>query len=83
MTWQIELTKTAIQDISLLSDKQKIKLKEILRQIAADPTIGKALVGDLKGYFSIRLSLKDRVVYRMEKDRLIVIVLRCRSHYGE
>jgi Txe/YoeB family toxin of Txe-Axe toxin-antitoxin module len=83
MSWRIELTKTAIKDISLLSDKQKLKLKEILRQISSDPTIGKALIGDLKGYFSVRLSLKDRVVYRIEKDRLIVVILRCRSHYGE
>jgi mRNA-degrading endonuclease RelE of RelBE toxin-antitoxin system len=51
--WQIELTKTTQKDIAILSPKLKKKAKELLRTISKDPSIGKPLMGDLKGYFSV------------------------------
>jgi Txe/YoeB family toxin of Txe-Axe toxin-antitoxin module len=57
---------------------------DILRnQITVDPYSGKALVGDLKGYYSVRLSYQDRIVYSIEDDRLIVYVIRAKTHYGD
>lgn len=57
---------------------------DILRnQIAVDPYSGKALVGDLKGYYSVRLSYQGRIVYSIEDDRLIVYVVRAKTHYGD
>lgn len=81
--WQVEFTKTAIKDLSQLTEKQRLRAKELIRQIAENPSIGKALVGDLKGYFSVRLNLKDRIVYRKEEDRLVIMIVRCKSHYGD
>jgi addiction module RelE/StbE family toxin len=82
--YAIEFTKQAQKDITKLSPKLKDKLKDILRhKISIAPEAGKALVGDLKGYYSVRLSFQDRIVYRIENGRCVVVVIRARSHYGE
>lgn len=82
--YKLEFTKQAQKDISKLSPKLKRKLKSILRnKISVAPESGKALVGDLKGYFSVRLSFQDRIVYRIENDRCVVVVIRAKTHYGD
>jgi Txe/YoeB family toxin of toxin-antitoxin system len=84
VTYTIRFTRQAAKDIKKLSPKLQNKLKEILRhRIAEDPYSGKALVGDLKGYYSVRLSLQDRIVYSIEDTELVVMVVRARTHYGE
>ncbi len=44
--------------------------------------IGKpeALRGDLSGFWSRRINDKDRLIYRIEGDN--IIILSCRYHYG-
>ena len=82
--YEILFTKQAQKDVSKLSPKLRSKLKDILRnKIAVEPMSGKALIGDLKGYYSVRLSIQDRIVYRIESERLIVVIIRARSHYGD
>jgi addiction module RelE/StbE family toxin len=84
VTYCIRFTKQAAKDVRRLSPKLQQKLKEILRnRIAVDPYSGKALVGELKGYYSVRLSRKDRVVYSIYNNELIVLVVRAKTHYGE
>nr|WP_234968932.1 type II toxin-antitoxin system YoeB family toxin [Thiomicrospira sp. ALE5] len=57
---------------------------DILRnKISISPQSGKPLVGDLKGYYSIRLSFQDRIVYRIEEGRCIVLLIRAQTYYGE
>lgn len=83
-SYQIVLTKQAQKDIAMLSPKLQNKLKDILRnKIALFPQTGKPLTGDLKGYYSVRLSFQDRIVYRIEDGRCIVVVVRAKTHYGE
>ncbi|TAN64954.1 MAG: type II toxin-antitoxin system mRNA interferase toxin, RelE/StbE family [Methylobacter sp.] len=82
--YQIEFTKQAQKDITKLTPKLKSKLKDILRnKISIWPQSGKPLVGDLTGYYSVRLSFQDRIVYRIENDRCVVLIVRAKSHYGE
>lgn len=84
MVYQVEFTKKAAKDVKKLSPKLVVKLKEILRnKIAVAPYSGKPLVGDLKGYYSVRLSYQDRVVYTIDDTKVLVTVIRARSHYGE
>jgi Txe/YoeB family toxin of Txe-Axe toxin-antitoxin module len=52
-------------------------------KISVAPESGKALAGDLKGYFSRRLSFQDRIVYRIENVRCVVVVIRAKTHYGD
>ena len=84
MKYAIRFSRQAQKDIRKLTPKLKKKLMDILRnQIAVDPYSGKALVGDLKGYYSVRLSYQDRIVYSIEDDCLIVYVVRAKTHYGD
>jgi len=83
-SYQIEFTKQAQKDVVRLTPRLKQKLKDILRyKIAVEPETGKPLVGDLKGYYSVRLSFQDRIVYRIENDRCVVVIIRAKTHYGD
>jgi mRNA-degrading endonuclease RelE of RelBE toxin-antitoxin system len=82
--YRIRFTRQASKDVRQLTPKLRMKLKDILRnRLAADPHSGKALVGDLKGYYSVRLTIKDRIVYCIHDDELVVLVVRAKTHYGE
>jgi Txe/YoeB family toxin of Txe-Axe toxin-antitoxin module len=48
-----------------------------------DPFSGKKLVGDLDGFYSVRLTYKDRIVYSVDEKSHTVFVHRARTHYGE
>jgi mRNA-degrading endonuclease RelE of RelBE toxin-antitoxin system len=84
MRYTLRFTKKAQKDIQSLSPKLKAKAKDILRhKIAHEPTAGKPLTGGLKGYYSVRLSYQDRIIYRIEEGECIVLVVRARTHYGD
>jgi Txe/YoeB family toxin of toxin-antitoxin system len=83
VSYRVRFTRQAEKDIEKLTPKLRDKLKDIVRKrLAVDPYSGKALVGPLKGCYSVRLSYQDRIVYSIHDDELIVMVLRARSHYG-
>jgi len=80
--FRIQITRRAQKDIATLNPKLKKKLREILvNRIAVNPFDGKKLVGDLRGCWSVRLTLKDRVVYSIDEEQHIVYILRARTHY--
>jgi len=84
MAYEIRFTKEAIKDINKLSPKLKKKLKDIaLNQIAEEPYRGKKLIGDLSGFFSIRLSYKDRIIYSINEEDNNVFIHRAKTHYGD
>ncbi len=84
MRYEIRFSRQAEKDVRKLTPKLKKKLMDILRnRLAVDPYAGKALVGDLKGYYSVRLSYQDRVVYSIKDEKLMVYVIRARTHYGD
>lgn len=84
MNYEIRITKQALKDIKELTEQQKRKLRDILAVvIALNPYEGKKLVGDLEGNFSIRLNLKDRIVYSIDDDKKVVYIKRAKTHYGE
>ncbi|MFC1582994.1 type II toxin-antitoxin system RelE/ParE family toxin, partial [Planctomycetota bacterium] len=61
MIYEVEFTKEAFKDIQKLSPKLKKKAKDIItNQIIKEPELGKKLMGDLTGFYSVRLSYKDR-----------------------
>ena len=82
--YEIRFTKEAAKDFHELTPKLQQKLKEILtKAIAPDPRCGKRLVGDLAGFFSVRLTYKDRIVYSIDDNMHVLFVHRIRTHYGE
>ena len=82
--YEIRFTKEAVKDVKKLTPRLKKKLREILEEsIAVDPFSGKKLIGDLKGFYSVRLTYQDRIVYSIDQKNRIVFVHRARTHYSE
>jgi len=84
MVYQIIFSQKASKDIGKLSPKQKEKLKIILQEIlSVNPYIGKPLKGNLKGLYSYRLNIKDRILYEIILDDKIILIIRTKTHYGD
>ena len=82
--YEIRLTKEALKDVNKLSPRLKSKLKDILERIIShEPYSGKKLVGQLKGFYSKRLSFQDRIVYTIDEEEKKVYIHRARTHYGD
>ena len=80
--YRIRMTRRAATDAATLTPKLRRKLKDILlNRIAVAPHRGKKLVGELAGYWSVRLTYKDRIVYRIDEAETVVYVLRARTHH--
>ncbi len=81
--FQIFFTKQAKKDVQLLSPKLKQKLKNILIEvISQNPNAGKKLIGELEGNLSYRLTIKDRIIYSIDKKNNRIYIKRARTHYG-
>jgi len=84
MPYEVRFSKVAFKDVKKLSPKLQKKLKDIITtQISHDPYAGKRLVGDLTGVYSIRLTLKDRIVYSIDEEHQIVYIHRAKTHYSD
>jgi mRNA interferase RelE/StbE len=78
MDYQVELTPQAIAMISQIKDRREQQgIVERLKKLESDPLLqGKALTGDLKGYYSVRaVGQRYRIVYQVIQERVIVIVV--------
>ncbi|OQY04919.1 MAG: toxin of toxin-antitoxin system [Desulfobacteraceae bacterium 4572_123] len=82
--YEIRFTKEALKDVKKLTPRLKAKLKDILeKQVSQEPYSGKKLVGQLKAFYSIRLTFQDRIVYSIDEENRKVYVHRAKTHYGE
>jgi len=74
----VEWSPTAVRALSAVGDKRiQRKIFERASSLALEPeTQGKALVGPLAGYRSVRaIGQRYRIVYRVERGRVVVFVL--------
>ncbi len=65
-------------------DKQTLKkINALIKDVQRTPFMGignpEALKHNLSGWWSRRINLEDRLVYRVENES--VIILQCRKHY--
>ncbi len=86
MSWEVVLSRQAVKDAKRLAaagmKPQALKLLELLeRDPFANPPRVEKPVGDLVGYYSRRINIQHRLVYRVDAQRRIVHVLRMWSHY--
>lgn len=77
--WVVKFTKNAEKDKKLLkSAGLEEKVKKLLNLIAQNPFQNppsyEKLVGDLQGYYSRRINLQHRLVYRVHEDINTVVV---------
>jgi mRNA interferase RelE/StbE len=80
--YRILFTAVAAKDVKKLTPQLKNKLKDITLSLLKEPYFGKRLVGDLKGFYSLRLSHKDRVVYSIDEKSSTIYIHRAKTHYN-
>ena len=86
VSWEVILSKRAVKDAKKLARAglrpQAERLLELLSEdpLQSPPRFEK-LVGDLSGFFSRRISLQHRLIYRIDRKRRVVHVLRMWTHY--
>lgn len=84
----VKFSKQAEKDKKLLKQAGLEKTtKDMLDIIKTDPFQNppnfEKLKGNLKGFFSRRISLRHRLVYKVDENVNEVIVLRMWTHYGD
>lgn len=84
--WVIKFTKNAEKDKKLIkSVGLESKVKKLLSLISENPfkipPSYEKLVGDLQGYYSRRINVQHRLVYRVLKEENTVVVHAMRTHY--
>jgi len=91
MSYLIELTEEAISDIEKhkkSGDKKVlIKIDKLLNELREHPTTGTGKPEKLKHYevetWSRRITDKHRLVYRIESEKIVVIILSFWAHYSD
>ena len=86
--WIIKFTKNAEKDKKLIkSAGLEERVKKLLNLIAKNPFQNppsyEKLVGDLQDYYSRRINLQHRLVYKVYEDINTVVVHSMWSHYGD
>ena len=84
--WEIRFTKNAEKDKKLLKQAGLDEnAKKLLNLIANNPfqtpPSYEKLVGDLKDYYSRRINIKHKLVYRVYKEEHIIVVHAMWTHY--
>ena len=84
--WIIKFTKNADKDKKLIKNSGlEDKVKKLLNLIALNPFQTppnyEKLVGDLEGYYSRRINIQHRLVYKVYKDINTVVIYSMWSHY--
>ncbi len=63
------------------------KIEKILLELTENPFSGEGQPEELKynfkGYWSRRINQKDRIVYRVEEDIVMVYVVSAMGHYSD
>ena len=82
------LSRQARSQIAKLSRSNPLLLDQVIEAITRlvrEPFTGlhkpKPLVGPLKGYWSVRLNRKDRLVYQVDGHRLLIASIE--GHYDD
>ena len=84
--WQVKFAKEAEKDKKLLkaaglSEKAKKLLNVLSVNPYQIPPSYEKLVGNLKGYYSRRINIQHRIVYRVFDDIKIVVIHAMWTHY--
>ena len=78
MKWRIQLTPTALRLLSDISDRRiREKIGAVIDRLAEDPEKqGKALLGELSGFRSIRaVGRRYRIMYQIRGNDIVVVIV--------
>ena len=90
MTWAVELDPAAARELKTLYKKHHgliprwVDIKETLKRDPLEESHNfEPLKGNYSGFFSRRLSQKDRVIYRVDGKQVLVFVIQILGHYDD
>jgi mRNA interferase RelE/StbE len=78
MSWRINITPTAIRMLTGITDRRiREKIIAIIDRLAEEPKKqGKARLGELSGFRSIRaVAQRYRIIYTVKNEEIIVVVV--------
>lgn len=89
MNYRLEFTPNALKHLEECAktgqNKTLKKIKNLLAELRLHPDTGTGQVeqlrGNLSGYWSRRIDKKNRLIYKIENERIIVIVISMKGHY--
>lgn len=91
MSYEIDFSESAIQDIELHKKsgniKTLIKINKLIDELRNHPMTGtgkpEQLKHNLSGKWSRRINKKDRLVYQIEEETKTVNILSAEGHYSK
>lgn len=86
MNWQLYFSRSARKDAKKIKQAGlREKVDVLLDLLEKDPFVSsppyEKLVGDLAGFFSRRINIQHRLVYRVDKKARRVFIERMWTHY--
>lgn len=78
MSWRITITPAAVRMLADISDRRiREKIGAVIDRLAGDPEKqGKALLGELAGFRSIRaVGQRYRILYTIKEREIIVVIV--------
>lgn len=78
MTYRIVLTPTALKLLQEVGDRRiRQRIRDRIDALAEEPEKqGKALIGELAGYRSLRaVGQRYRIIYQVERDQIFVLIV--------
>lgn len=90
MKYELKYTDIALKDLSLLKKHELATYKKALKlisELSEHPTTGtghpEQLKKDKNGLWSRRITMKHRLVYKIDDGVLTVILVAAYGHYGD
>ncbi len=90
MKYKLDFTDDALEDLKLLKRHEPAAYKKALKLIAelyVHPRVGtghpEPLRGDRAGQWSRRITGKHSLIYTIEDEEIIVLVLNAYNHYND
>ncbi|MDD2863754.1 MAG: Txe/YoeB family addiction module toxin [Methylococcales bacterium] len=86
MSWQVILSRQATKDAKRISQANlKPQAQKLLTLLTENPYTTpppyEKLVGNLQGFYSRRISIQHRLIYRIIEAEKVVHILRMWTHY--
>ena len=84
--FEVLLSKRALKDLELLKSanlsKKTKELVDIIKENPFTPPYEK-LVGNLQGFYSRRINIKHRMVYKVDLEEKVVLIVSMWTHYDK
>lgn len=81
MLYRVIVPKKVQRDLAKIDSRYRQRILAVLTILANEPRRGKQLCGDYKGEWSYRV-WPYRILYRIKKQKLIVLIVRIGHHQG-